>query len=134
MRPWKIVSSVHPKRRTGLAVITSGSLPPNPAELLTSKRMGQILERLNQVFDLIVIDTPPVLTVTDAAALAPCVDGVILVVKPGTTKMSAFKQTLEQLRAVGAHCAGRGAERGEPRQPQVWLLLQPLHFEVFALL
>jgi len=90
----------------GLSVITSGGLPPNPSELLTSKMMGQILDRLNQVFDLIVIDSPPVLTVTDAAALAPAMDGVILVVKPGTTKMSAFQQALEQLRGVGAHVLG----------------------------
>jgi polysaccharide biosynthesis transport protein len=89
-----------------LAVITSGGLPPNPAELLTSKKMTEILDRLNQYFDLIVVDTPPVLTVTDAAALAPSMDGVILVAKPGMTKLSAFQQALEQLRAVGARVLG----------------------------
>ena len=80
-----------------LAVITSGSLPPNPAELLTSKMMGKILDRLNQAFELIVIDTPPLLSVTDAAALAPALDGVILVVKPGATKLGALQQALEHL-------------------------------------
>ena len=89
-----------------LAVITSGGLPPNPSELLTSKTMGQILDRLNTAFDLIVIDTPPLLTVTDAAALAPAMDGVVLVAKPGTTKMGAFRQALEQLQAVGARVLG----------------------------
>ncbi len=89
-----------------LAVITSGGLPPNPAELLTSQKMTDILDRLNQDFDLVVIDTPPVLTVTDAAALAPAMDGVILVAKPGITKLSAFQQALEQLRAVGARVLG----------------------------
>ena len=90
----------------GLAVITSGGLPPNPAELLTSQKMIDILDRLNQDFDIILIDTPPVLTVTDAAALAPAMDGVILVAKPGSTKLSSFQQTLVQLRSVGARVLG----------------------------
>ncbi len=91
---------------SGLAIITSGSLPPNPAELLTSRRMKEIMDRLNQDFDLIVIDTPPVLTVTDAVALAPGLDGVIIVAVPGMTKLSALRQTLEQLQAVGARVLG----------------------------
>ncbi|MEI7848980.1 MAG: CpsD/CapB family tyrosine-protein kinase, partial [Chloroflexota bacterium] len=90
----------------GLSVMTSGSIPPNPAELLTSHRMVEILDRLNQDFELIVIDTPPVLTVTDAVSLAPGMDGVIVVVKPGFTKESALKQTLEHLRNVNARVLG----------------------------
>ena len=86
--------------------MTSGGLPPNPSELLTSKMMGQILDKLNQAFDLIVIDTPPVLSVTDAAALAPAMDGVVLVAKPGVTKLGAFQQALEQLRGVNARVLG----------------------------
>jgi non-specific protein-tyrosine kinase len=90
----------------GLAVMTSGVLPPNPTELLTSKTMALILDQLNREFDLIVIDTPPVLTVTDAAALAPAMDGVILVVKPGRTKVREFRQALRQLQVVGARVLG----------------------------
>ena len=101
-----------------LAVITSGRLPPNPAELLTSQKMTKILERLNQNFDLVVIDTPPVLTVTDAAALAPAVDGVILVAKPGRTKLGAFQQSLEQLRAVGACVLGVVLNEVNPKSRQ----------------
>lgn len=89
-----------------LSIITSGSLPPNPSELLTSNKMTRILDYLNQDFDLIVIDTPPVLTVTDAAAMAASMDGVILVAKPGVTKLSALAQTIEQLRTVGARVLG----------------------------
>ena len=91
---------------SGLAIITSGSLPPNPAELLTSRRMKEIMDRLNQDYDLIVIDTPPVLTVTDAVALAPGLDGVIIVAVPGMTRLSALRQTLEQLQTVGARVLG----------------------------
>jgi non-specific protein-tyrosine kinase len=101
-----IASAVHAIDTPWLAVITSGGLPPNPSELLTSNKMSQILDWLDQDFDLIVIDTPPLLTVTDAAALAPAVDGVILITRPGITKLSAFQQALEQLQAVNAHVLG----------------------------
>jgi non-specific protein-tyrosine kinase len=91
---------------SNLGLITSGPLPPNPAELLTSKKMVQILDLLNKEYDLVLIDTPPLLSVTDASALAPAMDAVIMVVKPGVTKLSALQQALEQLRAVGAHVLG----------------------------
>lgn len=98
-----------------LAVVTTGKLPPNPAELLTSQKMGQFLDLLNQEYDLILIDTPPVLTVTDAAALAQSVDGVILVAKPGKTRMRDFQQALEQLQAVGARVLGVVLNEVNPR-------------------
>lgn len=98
-----------------LAIITSGKLPPNPAELLTSQKMAHFLELLNQEFDLILIDTPPVLTVTDAAALASSVDGVILVAKPGVTKLRDFQQALEQLQTVNARVLGVVLNEVDPR-------------------
>ena len=98
-----------------LAVITSGKLPPNPAELLTSQKMAQFLDLLNQEYDLILIDTPPVLSVTDAAAFASSVDGVILVAKPGVTKLRDFQQALEQLQTVGARVLGVVLNAVDPR-------------------
>ncbi len=98
-----VVQAVNPLQ---LAVLTSGSIPPNPAELITSHLMSEILDALDRDFDMVVIDTPPLLIVTDAAALAPSVDGVILVAKPGTTKASELKQALRQLHAVGAPVLG----------------------------
>lgn len=89
-----------------LAVMTSGSLPPNPSELLTSQRMGSILAALEKNFDTIIIDTPPLLTVTDAAAMSKSVDGVVLVAKPGSTKRSALRQSVEILQAVKANILG----------------------------
>jgi non-specific protein-tyrosine kinase len=89
-----------------LGLITTGPLPPNPAELLSSIKMTHILDLLNKEYDLVLVDTPPLLSVTDASALAPAMDGVIMVVKPGVTKISALQQSLEQLRAVGAHVLG----------------------------
>jgi non-specific protein-tyrosine kinase len=89
-----------------VSVISSGTLPPNPAELLGSKKMGEILQTILQRCDVVVLDTPPVLSVTDAVVLAPVVDGVILVIKAGTTKQAAFKQALIQLNQVGANLLG----------------------------
>jgi len=96
--------------------------------------MVQILDLLNKEYDLVLIDTPPLLSVTDASALAPAMDAVIMVVKPGVTKLSALQQALEQLRAVGAHVLGIVLNEVNPKFPQIRLLLQPLLFEVFALL
>ena len=89
-----------------LSVITSGGSAPNPSELLTSKRMSIFLDHLSEDYDMIILDTPPVLTVTDAAAMAAGVDGVILVARPGETKISALAQSIEQLRTVGANILG----------------------------
>jgi succinoglycan biosynthesis transport protein ExoP len=99
----------------GLRVLTSGALPPNPAELLGSRKMGEIIDCLLEESDLVLIDTPPVLSVTDAAALAPNVDGVILVVKPGKTQLAALGQTIEALRGVGARILGVVLNDVEPK-------------------
>ena len=68
--------------------------------------MADFLNLLDDEYDIVLIDTPPVLSVTDAAALAPGMDGVLLVVRPGKTKLRDFQQTIEQLQAVGAHILG----------------------------
>lgn len=89
-----------------LAVVTTGSLPPNPAELLGSRKMQTILETMRRQAEVVLLDTPPTLAVTDAAVLAPTLDGVLLVVRPGKTRASALRQTLEQLRQVKANVLG----------------------------
>lgn len=95
-----------PSAVENLHVLASGELPPNPAELLGSQRMREILNQVRAAADITVIDSPPVLSVTDAAVLAPQVDGVLLVVRPGETKLSALKQAVEQLRLVNANLIG----------------------------
>lgn len=89
-----------------LFVLTSGSLPPNPSELLGSEKMLEIIHEIEGQSDLLIVDSPPVLAVTDASVLAPRMDGVLLVVKPGVTKFMAVKQAVEQLRRVGANVIG----------------------------
>ena len=88
-----------------LTVITSGSLPPNPAELLGSDRMSQILNELRGLVDVIVIDTPPSL-VADAQILSGKVDGVLLVIQPGVTHAETARASLEIFKRAGARIIG----------------------------
>jgi capsular exopolysaccharide synthesis family protein len=90
----------------GLSVLTSGTLPPNPSELLGGLRMRRALEALSEEFDLIVLDTPPLLAAADAAILGSFVDGVVFVVRAGETERGAAKHAVQQLAAVGAPTLG----------------------------
>jgi len=89
-----------------LHAITSGNLPPNPSELLSSGRMSEILKMLSNQFNTVIIDSPPTLLVTDALVLAQRVDGVLLVVKPSVTKWASLRQAIEQLQHVKANLLG----------------------------
>jgi succinoglycan biosynthesis transport protein ExoP len=91
---------------TSLFAISSGPIPPNPAELVGSARMKQALLLLAESFDRIVIDSPPVLAVTDARILAPVVDGVILVIKGGETPKEAVQRTKRLLQEVHGRLIG----------------------------
>ncbi len=94
-----------------LNIVTSGPSPDNPSELLGSKRMGDLVESLQQDADVTVFDSPPVMAVADAAILASRLDGVLLVVNAGTTRRGAARQSKESLEAVGAHLLGVALNR-----------------------
>jgi capsular exopolysaccharide synthesis family protein len=87
-------------------VLTSGPIPPNPSELLGRQRMRDILARLREHYDQIIVDTPPIGAVTDAAVIATMVDGVILVVHAGKTRRQIVSRGIEQLRYIGAPIIG----------------------------
>jgi capsular exopolysaccharide synthesis family protein len=90
-----------------VTVLPSGRpLPPNPSELLGSHFMSQLLEELAQRFDVVLVDTPPVLPVTDAVALATQVDGVLIVARHGQTQRGPAAEARRRLDAVGAHVIG----------------------------
>jgi len=91
---------------TGLYVVASGNLPPNPSELLGGDRMRKVLTSLSEAFDLIVLDTPPLLAASDAAILATLSDGVVLVLRAGSTEGDAAQQAIQQLSGVGARVVG----------------------------
>jgi non-specific protein-tyrosine kinase len=89
-----------------LQVLTSGPVPPNPAEILSSQRMGELLEMLRGKADYVLIDTPPIIAVTDAAVLASKVDGVLLVVNAGKTKRELAIKARDMLKQVNANVIG----------------------------
>ncbi len=89
-----------------LSVLTCGVIPPNPAELLGSTFMQQLLHNAREQYDMILIDTPPIIAVTDPSVLARIVDGVTMVVRIGSTQRGAAFMACEQLRRVGAPVIG----------------------------
>jgi len=89
-----------------LHLLPSGVTPPNPAELLSSKRMQQLIEELHADADVVLIDTPPILLVTDAAVLTSEVSDVVLVVNARKTQRSALARAIESLRKIDAHLCG----------------------------
>lgn len=89
-----------------LSIITSGVIPPNPAEMLGSNRMTAIIQHLKSIYDIILIDTPPLLAVTDAQIVASKCDGAILVVDQGRVKRDIGKKAIQNLQAVNARILG----------------------------
>ncbi len=89
-----------------LALVSSGQIPPNPSELLGSQKMQQVLNRLAEHSDIVVIDSPPVLAVTDSAVLARVADAVLMVLDAGSTRIGAALQAKAQLEQVGAKLIG----------------------------
>lgn len=89
-----------------IAVLPSGVLPPNPSEVVGSQRMGDLLQELRSRFDVVVVDAPPVLPVTDAVVLATQLDGVLLVVRAGRTARDHLAEARRRLDGVGASVLG----------------------------
>lgn len=90
----------------GLFLMTTGELPPNPAELVGSNRMKTLIKALATRFDFILIDTPPVLAVTDAVVLSTRVDSVLMVTRAGSTRHSQLKLAALRLQEVNANISG----------------------------
>ncbi|WP_111766544.1 polysaccharide biosynthesis tyrosine autokinase [Nakamurella deserti] len=100
-----LMEAVQPSREN-LSVLASGATPPNPAELLGGERMAALLAEARERFDVVVIDSPPLLAVTDAAVLATVADAVILVVRHGSTPAPAAAQAVKALATVGGRLVG----------------------------
>jgi non-specific protein-tyrosine kinase len=90
----------------GLSVLTSGPLPPNPADLMGSRRMEEVIAALAGEADQVFFDTPPVVAVTDAAVLATKVDGVLLVVSAGKTRRESARTAVQRLEQINARLVG----------------------------
>ncbi|HSR31801.1 MAG TPA: CpsD/CapB family tyrosine-protein kinase [Anaerolineae bacterium] len=90
----------------GLGVLTSGPLPPNPADLMGARRMEDVIGVLVEQADQVIFDTPPVVAVTDAAVLATKVDGVLLVISAGRTRREQARTAVQRLEQVNARLVG----------------------------
>jgi polysaccharide biosynthesis transport protein len=93
-------------RTPNLKILTSGPVPPNPAELLGSEEMRKLLALLSERFSHIIIDSPPAISFTDASILSTMVDGVMLVVHGGRSSRAVVRRAKQQLLDVGAHIFG----------------------------
>jgi len=89
-----------------LDLIPSGPIPPNPSEVLGSKKMRQLIETLKKDYERVIIDSPPISAVTDSVILSQLVDGVVLIVRAGETPKQLVHQGLSQLQAVNARILG----------------------------
>lgn len=91
---------------SNLFLLTSGTLPPNPSELLASRRMSELITALYEHADILLFDAPPIIAVTDAAVLASKVDAVLLVISAGKTKREHARQAKALLEKVNARLIG----------------------------
>lgn len=102
------------KYTKNLDILTAGKIPPNPSEMLGSKAMGKLLEEIKEHYDIVILDTSPVLAVTDAQILSRIADGTVLVVRAEVTKKEAVIRAKDLLDMVGAKILGtviNGVER-----------------------
>ena len=104
--PDDIADSIQKTTIDNLSVLTSGPQPPNPSELLGSTREEGIMDQLTRLFDVIIVDMPPVVTVTDAQIVASKADGTILVAREGVSKKAALLKAKQLLEIAHAHILG----------------------------
>lgn len=109
----KLENVIYPTHVKGLYALTSGAIPPNPAELLASKRMNELMKELEGKFDLIVYDMPPIIAVTDAQIMASKVDGTIFVLPKSQASKEEVLKSKELLEMVNANVLGAVFNRVE---------------------
>jgi polysaccharide biosynthesis transport protein len=97
---------VQPTAVAGFSLLSRGSIPPNPTDLLGSSKMKGVLTTLRERFDYVLIDTPPALAISDAAVLSVLCDGVLLVLRNQSTTTDSAQRVIERLQAVGARILG----------------------------
>jgi len=100
----------------GLSLVPSGPVPPSPTELIASPRMQAVLDELSDKFDVVVIDSPPILGLADAPLLAPLVDGVVMVVEADRGRRGSLKASLRRLKAMRPMLLGAVLTKFDPRK------------------
>ena len=102
----ELQSAIHPTGAENLFVLASGPIPPNPAELLSGPRMGEILAQLTGLFDIVVVDGPPVLGLADAPLLSAIVEGTVVICEAGVIRRHVAVNTVNRLRAANSRMIG----------------------------
>ena len=102
----EIAAAIRYDERTNLNLLTSGPIPPNPAELIGSEQMATLLRLLQSRFTHVVIDSPPIASFTDGVLIASMVDGVILVVHAGKSSRQVVRRSRQLLLEIGAKVFG----------------------------
>ena len=102
----EILELVRYDEKTNLNLLTSGPVPPNPAELIGSEQMASLLKTLQKHFTHVVVDSPPIASFTDGVLIASMVDGVILVVHAGKSSRQMVKRSKQLLQEIGARVLG----------------------------
>ncbi len=102
----ELKEAVRPNVLPNLDFLPSGAFPPNPSELLNSNAMARLLEEFREKYAHVIIDSPPVLAVTDAALLSTHTDGVLMVLRSGQTEQKAAERSVDQLRRIGVRVLG----------------------------
>lgn len=105
-RQTSLSETIQPTRIENLDILTSGPIPPNPAELLSSRAMEDLLAAAYHIYDMVIFDTPPVLAVTDAQILANQCDGTVLVIASGSTDKDSAIKAKELLESAKAKLLG----------------------------
>lgn len=101
-----LFSIIHPTEYKNLSVIASGSIPPNPAEVLGSEMMSEFIKEVSQHFDYIIIDTPPINVVSDALPVIRESDGVVMVVRSNSSTHPELQKALDSLKFIDAKILG----------------------------
>ncbi len=109
----EILARINQYQDSNIYLLSSGIIPPNPAELLGSSQMKRLLEIVSKTFTHIVIDSPPIASFTDGVLIASLVDGVILVVHGGKTSRQVVKRSRQTLNEIGAKIIGVVLNRAE---------------------
>ena len=120
VRPLRILF-ITPQSRT-FSIITAGPIPPNPSELLSSEKMKNLITKLSDVYDMIIVDSPPVLNVSDALLLSKNVRGVMIVSWAGSTTYDMVRKGLKLINEISAPLIGMVLNRLDAKKE--WLLLR----------
>ncbi len=101
-----ISAAIRKVTNTNMHILLAGSTPPNPSELLSSEKMGMVVKALEEEYDYVIYDTPPVLLVTDAAALGKYMDGAIMVISHNSTEKNIVIKAKKNLETAGVKLLG----------------------------